>query len=292
LRERKGWGRRRQRNPEAQNLRWGHREDRKIAKSLRAGAAVLIGAFIWGAATGSAAAQGSVYQATLGEKNQKTAEISTEDVRSILADGSAILLDSRPRAQYVAGHIAGARNVAPPANAPASDYVAAVENVVQGDKRKALVLYCNGQYCQASRTLGDQLVAAGFTNVRRYQLGLPMWRALNGLVEIELEGILRIYRIDQTAVFLDARPAADFTKLSLPGTYNMPADGLANRGLRNAPLPNNDFNTRVVLFGHDFVQARALAEAIAKTPFQNVSYFPGTFEALVAALQESIASRR
>ena len=263
-----------------------------MAKLHRAGAAALLGAFIWGAAIGNAAAQGSVYQATLGEKSQKTAEISTEEVRRILADGSAILLDSRPRAQYVAGHIAGARNVAPPANAPASDYVAAVENLIQGDKRKALVLYCNGQYCQASRTLGDQLVAAGFTNVRRYQLGLPIWRALNGLVEIELEGILRIYRIDQTAVFLDARPAADFTKLSLPGTYNMPADGLANRGLRNAPLPNNDFNTRVVLFGHDFAQARALAEAIAKTPFQNVSYFPGTFEALVAALQDSIASRR
>jgi len=256
-----------------------------MAKLHRAGAAALIGAFIWGAATGGAVAQGSVQQATLGEKNQKTAEVSTEEVRRVLADGSAILLDSRPRAQYAAGHIAGARNVAPPANAPASDYVTAVENLVQGDRRKALVLYCNGQYCQASRTLGDQLVAAGFTNVRRYQLGLPMWRTLNGLVEIELEGILRIYKSDQTAVFLDARPAAHFTKLSLPGTYNVPADGLANGGLRNAPMPNNDFNTRVVLFGRDLAQARTLAEAIAKTPYQNVAYFPGTFEQLVAALK-------
>ena len=256
-----------------------------MAKLHRAGAAALIGAFIWGAATGSAAAQGSVYQATLGEKNQKTAEVSTEEVRRVLADGSAILFDSRPRAQYAAGHIAGARNAAPPANAPASDYVTAVENLVQGDRRKALVLYCNGQYCQASRTLGDQLVAAGFTNVRRYQLGLPMWRTLNGLVEIELEGILRIYKNDQTAAFLDARPAAHFTKLSLPGTYNVPADGLANGGLRNAPMPNNDFNTRVVLFGRDLAQARTLAEAIAKTPYQNVAYFPGTFEQLVAALK-------
>jgi rhodanese-related sulfurtransferase len=256
-----------------------------IARVLRAGTAALLGAFIWGAAASSAAAQGSVYQATLGEKNQKTAEVSTEEVRRILADGSAILLDSRPRAQYAAGHIAGAKNVAPPAGAPASDYVAAVEQLVQGDKGKALVLYCNGQHCQASRTLGDQLVAAGFTNVRRYQLGLPMWRTLNGLVEIELEGILRIYKIDQTAVFLDARSAADYTKLSLPGTYNVPADGLANGGLRTAPMPNSDFNTRVVLFGRDFAQARALAESIAKTPYQNVSYFPGTFEALTAALK-------
>jgi rhodanese-related sulfurtransferase len=256
-----------------------------IARLLTTGTAVLVGAFVWGASVSGAAAQGNVLQATLGETNQKTGEVSTEEVRRVLADGSAILLDSRPRAQYTAGHIAGAKNVAPPAGAPASDYVAAVERLVQGDKAKALVLYCNGQYCQASRTLGDQLVAAGFTNVRRYQLGLPMWRTLNGLVEIELEGILRIYRVDQTAVFLDARSTAEFTKLSLPGTYNVPADGLTNGGLRTAPMPNNDFNTRVVIFGRDFAQTRVLAEAIAKTPYQNVSYFPGTFEALVAALK-------
>ena len=243
--------------------------------------AALLGAFISGAVGGGATAQGSIYQATLGEKNQKTGEVNTEEVRRIIADGSAILLDSRPRAQYVAGHIAGAKNLA----TPAADYVAAVEHLVQGDKSRALVLYCNGQYCQASRMLGDQLVAAGFTNVRRYQLGIPMWRTLNGLVEIELDGVLRVYKVDQTAVFLDARSPADFTKLSLPGTYNVPADGLANGGLRSAPMPNNDFNTRVVLFGRDFAQARTLAEAVAKTPYQNVSYFPGTFDALVAALK-------
>src|SRR5438874_2209939 len=95
-------------------------------------------------------------------------------------------------------------------DAPASAYAAAVERLVGGDKSKPLVLYCNGQFCQASRTLSDQLVAAGFTNVRRYQLGIPMWRALGGPVEIELEGILRVYKIDQTAIFLDARSAAEF----------------------------------------------------------------------------------
>src|SRR2546427_682802 len=79
--------------------------------------------------------------------------------------------------------------------------------LVDGNKSKAVVLYCNGPRCQASRQLSEQLVAAGFTNVRRYQLGIPFWRALSGPVEIELEGVLRVYKIDQTAVFLDARSA-------------------------------------------------------------------------------------
>ena len=235
--------------------------------------------------TGGTAPAQTILQATIGEQNQKTAEVSTAEVRRILADGSAILLDTRKRAEYVAGHIAGAKNVAPPQSAPASEYVAAVEKLVGGDKGKALVLYCNGPNCQASKQLSEQLVGAGFTNVRRYQLGLPMWRTLSGPVEIELEGVLRVYRIDQTAVFFDGRPADEFAKRSLPGTHNVPADKVKAEGLRGAPTPSNDFNTRIVLFGHDGVQARVLADALGKTAMQNVSYFPGTFEELAGAVK-------
>src|SRR5262245_62780943 len=81
-----------------------------------------------------AVAQGNVLQATLGETNQKTGEASTEDVRRILADGSAVLIDSRKRSEYVAGHIAGANNAAPEAGAPAAAFVAEVLKLTGGDK--------------------------------------------------------------------------------------------------------------------------------------------------------------
>lgn len=261
--------------------------DQMLARKLiRAGAIGLSAAIIVLAVGEAAAAQGStIDQAIIGETSPKTPEVSTEDVRRILADGSAIVLDARKRSEYVAGHIAGAQNVAPPAGTPPSAYVTAVEQLVGGDKAKALVLYCNGPHCQASRQLGDQLVAAGFTNVRRYQLGIPMWRALSGPVEIELDGIVRILGIDRTAVFFDTRDAEDFSKGSLPGAHNVPVDKLGAGGLEKAPLPRDDFNTRVVLFGRDAAQARRLADLIGKTPYQNVAYFPGTFEALVAAVR-------
>ena len=97
--------------------------------------------------------------------------------------------------------------------------------------------------------------------------------------------MVRLYKIDQTALFFDARPVVDFAKASLPGTHNVPADQIATDGLRKAPMPSDDFNTRIVLFGRDFAQARALADAVGKTPFQNVSYFPGTFDALSATVK-------
>jgi rhodanese-related sulfurtransferase len=232
-----------------------------------------------------AIAPGSVYRATLAETGQKTPEVSTEEVRRILADGSAILLDSRKRSEFAAGHIAGAASVTPPPGAPPEEFIAAVERLVEGDKSKGLVVYCNGQYCKQGRRLSEQLAEAGFGDVRRYQLGIPVWRALGGPVEIELEGILRIHGIDRTAVFFDARSPQEFAKGTIPGAHNVPADALDADALAKAPLPRTDFNARVVLFGRDGAQARKLADAIGMTPFQNVSYFPGTFDELAAAIK-------
>jgi rhodanese-related sulfurtransferase len=112
-----------------------------------------------------------------------------------------------------------------------------------------------------------------------------MWRALGGPVELELEGIVRIFNVDRTAVFLAARSAEEFVASTLPGAHNVPVDKLATSGLENAPLPKDDFNTRVVLFGRDAAQARKLADAVGKMPCQNVSDFPGTFDDLAAAVR-------
>jgi rhodanese-related sulfurtransferase len=231
---------------------------------------------------GSGLAQGhDVNLATLAEANQKTAEVSTEQLRGILADGSAIVVDTRSREEFDAGHIPGARML----DAPASEHVTAVERMVRGDKRAALVLYCNGPYCQASRRLAEQLVGAGFTNVRRYQLGMPIWRALGGPTAIELGGFLRVYKIDLTAVIFDGRPAGEFAKGSLAGTLSVPVDDVVAGTLKKLPLPEDDFNRRIVLLGRDGAQARTLADVLKTRPWHNVSYLSGTYEALAAAVK-------
>ena len=164
-------------------------------------------------AGGAASQPASVYEAILPEPDAKTEQVGTGELKRVLVDASAILVDTRPRAEFVAGHIPGAQGL----DGPSSEYVAMIEHMVAGDKSKALVLYCNGPFCQASKRLAEQLVTGGFTNVRRYQLGLPIWRALGGPTAIELEGILRIFKADQTVVYFDARPPSEFAKGSLPG---------------------------------------------------------------------------
>ncbi len=222
----------------------------------------------------------NILQATLGETG-KTPEISTEQMRAVLRDGTALVLDTRSRAEFDAGHIPGARNLdAAPAAQPG-----AVGRLVNGDKSKALVLYCNGPFCQASRRLGEQLADAGFTNVKRYQLGIPVWRAFGGPVAVELAGITRIFKADQTAVYVDARPADDFAKGSLPGAISAPADEVVSGKLKKMALPEDDFNRRIILFGADASQARKLADFMSKRPWHNVSYFAGSYEQLAEALR-------
>jgi rhodanese-related sulfurtransferase len=229
----------------------------------------------------------SVHRATLAESGNTTPEISLEDVRRILRDGSAIILDTRRSTQFEAGHIPGAVNLD---DAPLPEQVIAVEQLVGGNKGQAVVLYCNGPFCRRSRELATELHANGFTGVSRFQLGIPIWRALGGPTAVELAAIERIFNVDRTAVYYDARSSADFASSSIRGTLSVPIDDIASGRLKTVPLPPDDFNTRIVVFGKDAEQARKLAEALAKRPCHNVTYFSGTFEQLASAIAKSHAS--
>ncbi len=220
----------------------------------------------------------SIFQATLAEAGAKTPEISTDDLRHILANDKALLIDTRTTAEFQAGHIPGARTLEAP-------QVAAAERLAEGDRAKPLILYCNGPYCQASRRLGDELAAAGFTNVRRYQLGIPVWRALGGPVEITTAGVARVFNVDRTAVLIDVRSPTEFGQGSIPGALNASAEALAVGSLKKIPLPEDDFNRRVILFGRNGAQARQVADLLSKRPWHNVSYYQGTYGELASALE-------
>jgi rhodanese-related sulfurtransferase len=221
---------------------------------------------------------GAIYDATFEGAEQSAPEVSTSELRRILRDRSAIVIDTRTRVQFEAGHIPGARDL----DVPPGVQAAAIMELVNGRRDLALVLYCNGPHCKASRRLAEELIASGFSNVKRYQLGMALWRALGGPTAIELAGIRRIIALDRTAVFIDARAADEFAHGSLPGARNLPLDLASSLPFEQLPLPDDDFNRRIVLFGRDAHQAQQLAQVLSARPWHNVSYFPGTLDALAA----------
>ena len=236
----------------------------------------------------------NIQQATLMESDQKTPEISTEELRKVLAEKRATVFDARPFKEYAVSHIPGAANVSAKPGVPISLYVsdvAEIGRVVQDNKAAPLVLYCNGSFCGKSKRLAEELLAAGYTNVRRYQLGIPVWRALGGITEIEPEGAQYVRENDRTAVWIDAREPEEFRAKSIPNARNLPLTGVkpgkdvgeVKKAKDDGRLPMEDHNTRIIVFGRDGAQAKAVAEALAREAFHNVSYFAGPFERLRTA---------
>ncbi|MDH3429146.1 MAG: rhodanese-like domain-containing protein [Gammaproteobacteria bacterium] len=228
-------------------------------------------------------------QAVSAKPGSGVAEISTEELEQILQDRSALVLDTRPHREWSISHIPSAINVAPQPGIPMALYtsdVAEVGRLVDGDKSQPLVLYCNGPYCGKSKRVAVALLEEGYTDVRRYQLGAPVWRALVGVMVIEPDGVRYVFANDQTAVWIDVRDSSEFRGGSIPGARNLPRSGVLPgkdvgevfAAKNDGRLPMEDHNTRIVVFGRDGGQASEVAEALAREAFHNVAYFAGTFE--------------
>ena len=243
----------------------------------------------------SAAAQ-TVYDTTLGDADQRTAEVSTQELRHIIKSGNAIVLDARPPMEFAISHIAGALNVAPQPGRPAHLYisdVAEVGRLLGGAKEKALVLYCNGPYCGKTKRLGTELREAGYSNVRRYQLGAPGWRTLSGEAMQTGLAALRYIARDKTAIWIDAREPAAFGTGTVPGARNIAPSGLRpgkDQGVMkqakdDGRLPMEDHNARIIVFGANARDARAVADAIASEAFHNVSFVAEPVEQIRRSLR-------
>ena len=208
-------------------------------------------------------------QATLAETDAPAPEVSTDELAAILAAGSTPVLDVRSAREYAIAHIPGSVNI----------WEKEIEQVAARypDPATPLVLYCNGPYCGKSRRVSAELLKFGYTSVRRYQLGLPVWRALGRTVQTDLEGLRYVLGNDRTAVFVDARAAASGAPVA--GTVRI-RRGEAEAANEDGRLPHRDKGARVIVFGDGPEEARAVADEIARKAYWNSSYYGGTIEDL------------
>ena len=210
-----------------------------------------------------------------------TAEVTTNQLKALLAAHSAWVFDARPTAEYAMSHIPGALNVAQKPGTPTSEYIsdaAEIERIVGGDKAAKVVLYCNGPFCGKTKRLASDLLAAGFTDVLRYQAGAPVWRALIGTMQIEASAVKAVWFNDLTARIYDARPSTDENRgPQIPRSIVLPVNEVT-AAKDDGRLPMDDHNTRIICFGETGAQAKALADEISKNAFHNVTFFSGTAE--------------
>jgi rhodanese-related sulfurtransferase len=201
-------------------------------------------------------------------------EISTEELTQILMVGKIPVIDVRPQKEYEISHIPGSLNI----------FETEIERMMDicPDKSSGPVLYCNGPYCHKTIRVAEKLSKNGYTNIKKYQHGLPVWRAFGNTAETSLPGFKYIFSSDKTAVFVDARIKEEYTAGTIPGAVNLQA-GEIEEANQDGRLPYTDHGTRIIVFGKTINQARQLAQAIAHRAYWNSSYLAGTYEDLKKA---------
>jgi rhodanese-related sulfurtransferase len=92
--------------------------------------------------------------------------IPLDDLMHRVRKGDVTVLDVRPREEFEAGHIEGARSV------PLSELEEALARL---PRRKEVIAYCRGPYCVLAAEAVRQLRGKGY-RARRLEDGYPEWR--------------------------------------------------------------------------------------------------------------------
>jgi rhodanese-related sulfurtransferase len=218
----------------------------------------------------------NIFQTSLLEPPQPGKEISTEQLQQILASGSMPVFDVRFELEYAISHIPGAINIPPVNNTSVEREVSQISALFPNDLHAQFVLTCNGPFCGKSKRVAAALAVAGYDNFYRYQLGLPVWRALGNTVRTDFAGFAYIFNRDHTAVFVDARTPQDFLADTVACAVNI-QPGEATAANDDGRLPLWDKGARLVVFADDPQLAKKVAAEIAKKAYWSSSYFSGTF---------------
>jgi rhodanese-related sulfurtransferase len=220
------------------------------------------------------AASPSVFHGTL-KDGDAIPEITTNALMDALKNPSVVLLDARPYEEFAKGHIPGARSVPGLPGLSPSKYTGDANEVRKTvpELTRPLIVYCNGLHCGRSKRFGAELRKLGYTNVRRYQLGIPAWRALGGVTQVEKDALLNLLAADSTAVLIDARESAD-ARPRLKRANWVPLSE-APKAKDDGRLPMTDHNTRIFVVADSEAPARAAAEGIVRDAFHNVSFYAG-----------------
>lgn len=96
-------------------------------------------------------------------------DIGLGDLKKVIADKSAVLLDVNGSESYANGHIPGAIDYA----AHQKD----LASLLPADKGALVVAYCGSEHCGAYARAAQAAKQLGYTNVQHFKPGLAGWKA-------------------------------------------------------------------------------------------------------------------
>lgn len=156
-------------------------------------------------------------------------EIKTDELKKLIeTKASLFLVDSRPPTRYDQGHLPGAHSIPVPV---LKEKKAAV---LPKDKNQLLIFYCGGITCPLSPESAVIAKELGYTNVRVYHDGEPVWSKAN----LPLYSTTKFIKTGNV-VLIDVRPSNKAIAGRIKGAYSVPYELLEDKlddVPRNAPI--------------------------------------------------------
>jgi rhodanese-related sulfurtransferase len=161
--------------------------------------------------------------------------ISTDELKSILdKKDKFVLIDARTKPEYAESHIVNAVNIP---DKKLEDNLA----LLPKDKSSLLIIYCNGVKCGKSKRLAQKLEPLGFTNIRIYLEGIPVWEEknlplvtgpdYNKKIEATIIGSADLKKMisekKDDYVLVDVRDASEYKEGHIPTAVNIPSETFA-----------------------------------------------------------------
>lgn len=174
--------------------------------------------------------------------------VATNYIKILLNDPDkiALIVDARPDIKYNNGTIPGAMNIPWP-------QFDKMKGLLPADKSTQLIYFCGGLKCQLSHKSAAAAQTLGYTDVRVYAEGYPVWKKNSKRAfamfnpqnpgttevaaaeevsypgEIKKDEFLKLVKEKPEGLLLvDVKPAEEFAVNHIPGAISIPADNIAD----------------------------------------------------------------
>jgi rhodanese-related sulfurtransferase len=144
-------------------------------------------------------------------------EIGVKELVGTMTSGQPYhLIDARPGKRFGGGHVPGAKSAFPKDD----DFL----GKLPADKNALLVFYCGGPTCPYTGVAIEKAKAAGYTNLKGFQAGLPGWKKAKLPVHSEAGWLAK--QLNPQHVILDVRSRDASRVAHVPGAVAMPTADL------------------------------------------------------------------
>jgi len=210
-------------------------------------------------------------------------EIDVKELLAIMTSGAPYhLYDARPGKRFGGGHVPSAKSAFP----KDQDFLSKLPE----DKSALVVFYCGGPTCPFTGVAVKQAQAAGYTNLKGFQAGLPGWKKAKLPVHAEASWLAK--NLDPQHIILDVRDTAQSGEAHIQGAVAMPIaelQAMTRRFIEQqtvAQLPGvSEMRAPVIVYADSHTSPEALLayKELRSWGYGNTTVLNGGFAAWQAA---------